>query len=352
MKIFSISQGQDTGGQAVRLAGAFSRRTRDWQFRSMAASQTFIGYPVDLPWPHPRNMEQLLARYDAADVIHSHNGILPHRWYDNGQGKPTVVHWHGTSFRSHHGALWAEADAIGAVQLAATLDLEILEPGLTWLPAPFNFDGPLYPGSSGHPTVPSFADLRAANFRPHDGIIVAHAPTNRAAKGSDRIHAALERLAERYPIRLIEIEGEPWFRCLQQKARADIFVDQITLGYGNNAVEAWGMGMPVVAGTMDPAVRARMLEVWGRLPFVEGTDDTIEDALELLIASQDARREWAEIGMEHARRWHDEQRVVEVLQDIYSAAPATMPGGDLKRHVARRRRIERGRAGRRGEAVA
>ena len=60
-----------------------------------------------------------------------------------------------------------------------------------------------------------------------------------------------------------------------RKGRADVFVDQMILGYGCNAIEAWGMGIPVIAG-VDPEkapsiimqtipldTRDRMLQLWG-----------------------------------------------------------------------------------------
>lgn len=339
--VFIIANGQDTGGQSIRLVEAFHRRSAEWEARSMVASNTFIDYPTDLGW----DPDELERRYAAADIIHGHNGTHAHDLYDRGRGRPLLVHWHGTTFRKHHAPLAARARRAGAVQVAATVDLEALERDVTWLPAPYNFDGPLVDWR--WPRMPSFAELRRRNYVPAERIRIAHAPTNRGVKGTDVFLAAMRSLADRYDISLILIEGRPWDRCLARKAQADIFVDQLILGYGNNAIEAWGMGMPVVCGVLDPAVRRRMLELWGRLPFAEASADTLEAVLERLIVSAAMRREFAEIGTEHVRRFHDEARVVELLSGLYASAPPTArtPGG-------RADHLSRGETGQRARRIA
>jgi hypothetical protein len=87
------------------------------------------------------------------------------------------------------------------------------------------------------------------------------------------------------------------------------------------------MGIPVVAGVADPDVRALMVQRWDGLPFYEASDtDTLYDALRMLVESEQARREWAERGTRHVERFHEEDRVVPLLQDLYRNAPATLPG--------------------------
>ena len=59
---------------------------------------------------------------------------------------------------------------------------------------------------------------------------------------------------------------------LALKAQADILFDQVILGYGNNAIEAMGMGIPVIAGVQDDNVRRAMLDRWGSLPWYDATE--------------------------------------------------------------------------------
>lgn len=88
---------------------------------------------------------------------------------------------------------------------------------------------------------------------PHDGetIRVGHAPTNRLAKGTDRILAALESLKVEFPIEIILIEKMSHKDALAAKARCHVFIDQIgELGYGTNSIESLAMGIPTAVEIM------------------------------------------------------------------------------------------------------
>lgn len=308
MRVFGLTTGADTGGINVRIAQAFRRHT-DWDVRAMVATVNYIDYPVDVPHDRPT----LYRLYRSADVVHIHNTTHAHYRYDAGQGKPTVLMHHGTEFRERHAAIAAEAERIRAVQVASTLDLAILEPNVEWLPAPYNL-----------------AELRAirdAEYQPGPVIRIAHAPTNRAIKGSDAFDAAIARLSgSGVAVEPVVIEGRTWAEALRMKATADVLWDQPTLGYGCNAIEAWGMGIPVIAGVADRTVRAAMLAKWGRLPFMEASEDTLGDAIRALATDPALRRHFAEIGRSHVERWHDEAVVVEQLKAVYERAPRTRPG--------------------------
>jgi glycosyltransferase involved in cell wall biosynthesis len=343
LTIFNLTLGADTAGQGIRIKQAFDRHT-DWSVRSMVSTETYLRYPIDLPY------RERLARelYDAADVVHLHNTLEAHKRFDNGQGKPTVLHHHGSAFRWHHERLAPQARAVGAVQICSTADLTIYDPDVTWLPAPYNAD--------------ELAQIRADNYRESDVIRIAHAPTNRKVKNTALVIEAVERLAEKYPVELVLIENTSWAKCLKAKATADIFVDQLLLGYGCNAIEAWGMGIPVVAGVNpDPVVpftpdeakrtRAAMKSLWGSLPFYSATPQNLEKRLERLVQSADLRAEWSEKGKAHFDRFHDEREVVKRLQAIYRSAPATEPGPPRRQLHLTAREIRRGVASARG-AVA
>lgn len=104
-----------------------------------------------------------------------------------------------------------------------------------------------------------------------------------------------------------------WQESLARKGRADIFVDQLHLGYGLSAIEAWAMGIPVVAHADDPTVTGRMRAMWGGLPFADGIG-----SLRWLVADAGLRREWGQRGFAHARRYHSQAAVVERLGAIYA----------------------------------
>jgi hypothetical protein len=312
LRVFSISQGQDTGGWAWRIKTAFDHCAPDWEMRSMVATRNFIGFPIDL-YHDQAKLDEL---YDRADVIHLHNYPMGHDAYDAGQGKPTIVQYHGTAFRQAHADYAPQAARIGAVQISSTVDLTLLEPDVIWTPLPQDL-----------------AALRAVRTREYvasERIRIVHSPTDRRVKSTGAFLATMHELGQRYPIDVIIIEGQPWTRCQELKAQGDIFYDQLHLGYGGAAVEAWAMGMPVVAGVADPAVRAAMVERWGRIPFAEPTKN-LTATFERLIADRACRAEWAAIGTEHVERWHEEGRAAAILQDIYRAAQPTTPGRGRRR---------------------
>lgn len=317
VKVLVWARGVDTGGQGWRIGQGFAKHAPDWQVDVPPGSANPLGYP-ERPMT-PRERFGLVPRlYAQADVVHLRTNLDGWRKEDNGACKPIVLHHHGSLFREAHGSIAKGARAIGAVQIVSTLDLTLHEPDVEWLPSP-------YP----------MAEL-AALRDPRDGPVrIAHFPTSAKVKSTHAFLAATQRLAERYPIevltnvvrghvRHIPVDEGGWAEVMARKATADIYFDQVQLGYGNNAVEAWGMGIPVVAGVVDPAVRALMVERFGRLPFVEATEDTIEVTLERLIQSRAMRDEYGNQGRDHALRFHDDAKVVAQLQGIYASAKPTI----------------------------
>lgn len=314
LTVFSLTTGSDTAGWAIQMKRGFDRHAPGWRFRAMVASGNYIDYPVDVPY----SRDELERLYDAADVVQLHSTLHGHRWYDDGQGKPTALIHHGMHSREEYAEIAAEARAARVVQFASTLDLALLEPDVEWIPVPYD--------------LAAMRAIRAEHYRPSDNVLrIAHAPTDRGIKGTEAFLVAMDRLAKRYPVEPVLIEGVPWAECLRLKATADVFFDQPNLGYGCNAVEAWAMGIPVVAGVSDPAIRAGMAERWDGLPFVEAGERTLYAALKGLIESPEMRREWAARGTAHVERWHGDARVVPMLESGYRSAGPTVPGTETRR---------------------
>lgn len=307
MNILLFAAGQDTAGQGHRIKEGFGRLMPDWSVRSLHQSETYIKYPGEPVLANRRELEQL---YRAADVVHLRNVMFGWDRFDQGQRKPIVLHHHGTTYRRDPDTVHHYAATVGAVQLVSTVDLEILRPGVTWLPAPYDL-----------------RLLRALRegYEAGDVIRIAHAPTNRRIKSTEAVLGAVKELQDRgLPVELDLIEQVPWAECLARKARADIYVDQFILGYGCNAIEAWAMGLPVVANAEDPAVLARMRELYdGPLPFYQATEDTLADRLAELVKSESLRREWSAVGTAHVERFHAEEQVIPLLADIYRSATPT-----------------------------
>lgn len=298
MRVLNLGN-SDLGGDGIRTKHAFDRHVPGWTYNVAVRNRNYIDYPVD------RDFRDAAALARTADVIHARNSFKATR-LAGAVNKPLVIHHHGTRFRDNPDVILAEQRAAGgrgAVGVAATLDLWLLAPEeLEWLPAPYDLDW--------------LASLR----RPvDDGVLrIGHAPTNRAIKSTDAFLAAAAQLGRETRVELVLIEGRSWADCLAMKATCDIYFDQVLLGYGNNAIEAWGMGIPVIAGAAD-ATLAEYDRRFGGLPFCPADEGSIYQALASL-ADPGPRAAWAHRGVEHVRRWHDEARVVTQLQDIYRRA--------------------------------
>lgn len=301
MNVFLLAMGFDTAGQLYALREALVRQRPRWTVNQMRRRTKWLAYPAQLDYD-----PELGARlWSAADVIHTTLPGPALRVFR--RRRPLVVHHHGSEYRDDRVGVDRFCRSIGATQVVSTLDL-MGTPGVEWLPSVVDVDAlaAIRPRRHARPTVR-----------------IAHAPTDRALKQTAAVVAAVERLVERgLPVELDLIEGVPWQECLARKARADILVDQLELGYGLNAIEAWAMGLPVVAGVTDPDTRDRMIETFGELPFVRANAETLEETLEGLVTDARYRREQAERGRAHVERFHSQRAVVERLEPIYARAVA------------------------------
>lgn len=302
MQVLSVNLGSDPAGISSGIARAF-RNDPEWLVRSFVTTQNYIDYPPLEPF----SKRALLEAWEAADVVMLHHNfrsydLLRGRWAGARVGrKPFVVEFHGQRFRQDPKGHIAELRKHQAVGLVSTLDLHVAS-GLEWLPAPIPVE-----------------ELRKMR-KESDSIVIAHAPTNRQVKSTEDLLGAVKRLQnEGYPVELELIERTTWDECLKRKARADIFFDQVILGYGNNALEAWGMGIPVVAGASDETLD-EMERRFGHLPFYHATEETIYDALRELVESPELREQYGQIGYEYVRTYHDEPVVVEQLKRLYRRA--------------------------------
>lgn len=295
--------GSDPAGISSGIARAF-RDEPGWSVRSLTSKQNYIDYPTDLAWER----RAIIDSWQAADVVHLHHGFVTADRMVRGyigkrvRHKPYLVQHHGTIFRDMPAVHVRELRERGAIGVVSTLDLHVAS-GLDWLPAPVNVER-----------------LRAMKQPATDRILISHAPTNRGVKSTDEFLKAVKRLQdEDYPVDLDLIEHRPWAECLERKAKADIYFDQVILGYGCNALEAWGMGIPVVAGAQDETLD-EMERRFGHLPFYHATEETIYDALKELVESPELRARYGKIGYDYVRKWHDESVVVEQLRELYRRA--------------------------------
>ena len=308
-------------GVADRMAAA-SADVEGLSIRSAHRSHAYFEFPRDIVWTS-RNHDEVRRLADEADVIHLTNDTKAYwRLGQKNLHKPALVHHHGTLFRSNAGGardrILEQSARFGFVQAVSTHDLLRFAPDeLTWLPTCYDLD--------------TLEATRAAYRRPSDGRVrVVSAPTNRDLKSTEKLKAAVTALqAEGLPVDLVLVQGKTWAECLQVKATADIYFDQVATtvdgsvypgGYGCNAVEAWGMGIPVVAGADDWTLDAMRRDFGKTLPFMVATDTTITDALRALVVSESQRKAYSARGRKHAEKFHAEKPVLLRLVKLYHEA--------------------------------
>lgn len=314
---FNLSTGADTGGSSIRSVEAFREinglMAAPWVVRSMVASTNYIEYDQDLKY----SILGLEMQYDAADVVQLNHTIAGHEWYDANQRKPIVLMHHGLhegSFRVNFAEAIEQARAIGATQIGSTANLELYGPkgAITWAPIPYNQQKLLEMRISA---------LERLITLPNRPIRIGHAPTNREIKSTGTFIAAIQWLkANKVPVEAVLIEKQPHSVCLERKATCDIYVDQLRLGYGCNAIEAWGMGIPVVGGIEIPSWREHMVSRWGGMPLVEASEANLHEVLFGLVKSADSRAEYREKGSAHFARWHSQAAHVDQMNAIYDEA--------------------------------
>jgi glycosyltransferase involved in cell wall biosynthesis len=168
-----------------------------------------------------------------------------------------------------------------------------------------------------HPPVP-----------PPDGeeIVIAHAPTKRAVKGTDQVIETVDSLrAEGLPVRLDLIEGVPPSQIMPRFAQCDIGLDQLHLGsYGGVAVEMMTLGRPVLS---------RIRDEWPfdssfygpDLPIVRTTPETVRDDLRALVLDRERRHALGRAGREFAERNHDPKKIARLC--LEGLVPIPVDGG-------------------------
>lgn len=290
--VLIFNAGIDTGGQGYQLAKALNQHAEGWTATAVRRKDSWIHYPADVTWPKNDSATERAVQRRAAQVDVIHVMQVPHVIRHLGRVKPRriVVQHHGTYFRQQPAGVSRACRSIGALEVAVDYGLLAMAPRAQLLPVVVDLD--------------LMTALRAEHYEPTERVRIFHSPTNRALKQTDRLIAAVERLAAHYPVELVIVEGASWMDCLRAKATADIVFDQVEYGYGINAVEAMGMSIPVVAGIADPKARQMMLDDWGALPFAEATADTIAETLEPLVADAAYRAVVGRAGRLHAERVH------------------------------------------------
>jgi hypothetical protein len=303
IRSFAIGS-DDPAGVVARLQAA-ANKGEALRIRSAHRVTHYFEFPNDIVWT-PMTEPFIKELLRKADVVHLNNSFRAvSRFHIN---KPMLLHHHGSMFRNNAVNMLGVAKHHKMAQAVSTVDLMKPAPDvLRWLPSAYDID--------------ELQRIGKANRREPDGRVrIVHAPTNRALKHTDLFLSIVQKLQwDGYPIDVVIVEGKTNAETLVEKAKADIVYDQIAFGYGCNGIEAWGLGVPVIAGG-EPWTLHKMRDMWGALPFAEADERSLATVTEDLIASASMRAEYAERGLAHVRKYHDERPALSILLELYHEA--------------------------------
>jgi hypothetical protein len=170
--------------------------------------------------------------------------------------------------------------------------------------------------------VATWDEIPALPYQTNREITVVHAPTDRAAKGTDTILAALENLKRKYPLRIVLVERRSHAEALDMYRQADLVIDQVLVGwYGSVAVEAMKMGKPVAVFIREedlsfiPEPMAKDL----REAVIQIDPFSMEAVLEQYLQNPKLLSLKSEAGQAYVHRWHDPLYVASLTKAVYES---------------------------------
>lgn len=169
----------------------------------------------------------------------------------------------------------------------------------------------------------------AASAQSHDParVIVAHAPSNGALKGSAFIDPVLQKLDAEGVITYRRVESVAPEEMPKVYGGADIVVDQVRMGlYGAASAEAMACGAVAVAHVSD-CVRRLVRERSGlELPIVQAVPEDLEDVVRRLAQDHDRRRGLRRRSGEFVSAVHSGQFSVRALACAFDGSASVRTG--------------------------
>ena len=150
---------------------------------------------------------------------------------------------------------------------------------------------------------------------------IAHAPSDRGAKGTKYIMPVLEKIrSEHKGIEIILVEGVPNSRARDIYKEADIVVEQVLLGwYSSVAVEAMALGKPVITYIRKEDLHFIPDEMQKEIPVINATPDTLYDVLKKTIEDKGRLAEIGLKGRAFIERWHDPIKIAKKMKNLYES---------------------------------
>lgn len=154
-------------------------------------------------------------------------------------------------------------------------------------------------------------------------LVVLHVPSLSALKGTSYVREAMSRLQDEGLVEYIEAENVPYEDMPELVGRADLVIDQMSMGeYGVAAVEAM-LGGRLVVAEVGEFVRRHIREETGwDLPIIDANPDTIYEVVKGIANSPEDYLYLTVEGRQFAQAVHSGGCVAEVLRDFLITQPS------------------------------
>ena len=141
-------------------------------------------------------------------------------------------------------------------------------------------------------------------------LIIAHAPTNRLIKGTDKIIETINIMINNgAPIELLLIENMTNEKAIENLKKSDLVIDQLYAGfYGGLAVESMALGKPVIAYIRESDLIHIPKEMKEQMPIINATDYNLMHVINDLIQNKNKLLEIAVKSRNYVERWHDSKK--------------------------------------------
>ncbi len=310
------------GGMAGVLAAA--QRSLGHQATSYAFTATSFGYPADITMKDhcsaPERWRRAFQLASRHDIFHFYfgNSLLGESLADvpvlSLLGRKIFFYFCGCDIRDEKATIrsypvnacrrcfpkrcspnrekaLAYAARYGQVNFVSTPDLmEFVERPLL-LPQAVDFT--------------LIGEILAEPAPPRDpaSFIIAHAPTNRAIKGTDHLISSVEELNRQgIPAELLIMENLSQRDALRACRKADLGVDQLLVGsYGLFVAELMALGIPTMAYIRDDLAD----KYPEKPPLISAGPATLTAKLMEFYQDREQGEEIKKAGMTYAQKYHD-----------------------------------------------
>lgn len=151
-------------------------------------------------------------------------------------------------------------------------------------------------------------------------LVIGHAPTNRATKGTDHIENAIDELKnEGYDFKYLKIENIPHNEIKEKLLTLDLLIDQCLAGwYGGVAIEVMSLGIPCMAYTREEDFHFLEDSFKHELKVININPETVKEKLkEFLICSIEEKNKLSKDSKAFALKNHSEKQVAKKTLAIY-----------------------------------